>query len=101
MLFHRFSRVIHRPAGPAAAKDIVRKKAPGFSASRYRRQTQTRLIVGGVLILLVVGGGLVWAIYGRAAALTAVSCLVAASAIFGLLWLILSLLERWVKEDEP
>jgi uncharacterized membrane protein len=53
------------------------------------------------LILVLVGGGLVWAIYGRAAALTAIGCLLTAAGLFGLLWLILTLLERWVKEDEP
>jgi hypothetical protein len=50
---------------------------------------------------MIVGGGLVWAIYGRAAALTAIGCLLTVAGLFGLLWLILTLLERWVKEDEP
>ena len=49
----------------------------------------------------MIGGALVWLLYGRAAALAAVSCLVAAAGIGLLLWLILSLLERWVGEDEP
>jgi hypothetical protein len=40
-------------------------------------------------------------IYGRASAITAVACLLAVSSVFGLLWLILALLERWVKDDEP
>lgn len=72
-----------------------------FSSERHRRQTQARLIFGGLVILVIVGGGLVWAVYGRAAALIAVSCLLTVAGLFGLLWLILTLLERWVKEDEP
>lgn len=72
-----------------------------FSLSRYRSQTQARLIAGGLLILLVVGGGLVWAIYGRSAAVMAVLCLLVGAGLFGLLWLLLSLLEIWVKDDEP
>ncbi len=52
------------------------------------------------MVLLVVGGGLVWAIYGRAAAITAVLCLLGAASVFGVLWLILTLLEIWVKEEE-
>jgi uncharacterized membrane protein len=72
-----------------------------FSSERHRHQTQARLIFGGLLILVIVGGGLVWAIYGRAAALTAVGCLLTVAGLFGLLWLILTLLERWVREDEP
>jgi uncharacterized SAM-binding protein YcdF (DUF218 family) len=57
--------------------------------------------VGGLLVLLVVGGGLVWLIYGFTAALTAVLCLLGAAAVFALLWLFLTLLERWVKEEDP
>jgi protein-S-isoprenylcysteine O-methyltransferase Ste14 len=77
------------------------KRRRSFSPDRHRRQTQARLIVGGLLILLGIGGGLVWLIYGRSAAMTAVVCLLAAAGILGLLWLILTLLERWVKEEEP
>lgn len=68
---------------------------------RHRQQTYTRLVVGGLLILGIVGGGLVWLLYGRAAALTAVACLLVPAGLWGLLWLILSLLELWVREDEP
>lgn len=71
-----------------------------FSPDLHRRQTQGRLILVGFLILLVVGGGLVWVFYGPAASITAVLCLLAAAIVFGLLWLILTLLERWVKEDK-
>jgi Na+/melibiose symporter-like transporter len=53
-----------------------------------------------MLVLLVVGGGLVWLFYGRAAAFTAVLCLVGAAAVMALLWLILTLLERWVRDEE-
>jgi membrane protein implicated in regulation of membrane protease activity len=68
---------------------------------RHRRQTYARLVIGGFLILLVVGGGLVWLLYGRAAALTAVACLLIPAGLLGLLWLILTLLELWVGEDDP
>jgi hypothetical protein len=56
--------------------------------------------VGGLLVLLVVGGVLVWLFYGLTAALTAVLCLLGAAAVFALLWLFLTLLEQWVKDDE-
>jgi hypothetical protein len=68
---------------------------------RHRQQTYARLILGGLLILVLLGGGLVWLLYGRAAALTTVACLLMAASLFGLLWLILRVLEIWVKEDEP
>jgi hypothetical protein len=72
---------------------------PSFDPRRHSRQTQSRLVLAGLLIVLVVGGGLVWLFYGRTAALTAVSCILAVGAVFGLLWLFLGLLERWAGED--
>jgi hypothetical protein len=66
----------------------MNRKQRSFTPETHRRQTQIRLIVVGFLILVVVGGGLVWLIYGGAAAITAVLCL---SVVLGL----------WVKEDEP
>jgi hypothetical protein len=68
---------------------------------RHRRQTYARLVIGGFLVLVLGGGGLVWLLYGRAAALTAVACLLAPAGVMGLLWLILVLLELWVGEDAP
>jgi hypothetical protein len=59
-----------------------------------------RLIAGGLAIVVIIGGGLVWALYGLSAAVTAVMCLLAAAGVLGLLWLILTLLESWVKEDD-
>jgi protein-S-isoprenylcysteine O-methyltransferase Ste14 len=79
----------------------LRRRDKEFSVDRHQRQTQNRLIIAGFLILLGVGGGLVWVFYGSTAAVTAVACLLAAAGLFGLLWLILTLLELWVKEDEP
>jgi hypothetical protein len=80
--------------------EVQVKRKQSFSPDRHRRQTQIRLVVGGLLILLIVGGGLVWLIYGSAAALTAVLCLLAGAGVLALLWLILSLLERWIKDDD-
>lgn len=60
-----------------------------------------RLILGGALVLVLVGGGLIWLFYGQSAALVAVSCFLAIVAIGGLLWLILRLMELWVRGDEP
>jgi len=79
----------------------MKGRSSSFQPDRHRRQTQARLLLGGVLVLLAVGGGLVWLFYGPTAALTSVLCLLAPACLFGLLWLILVLVERWVKEDEP
>ena len=64
------------------------------------QQTQGRLIVAGLAILLIVGGGLVWLLYGDAAAVSAVTCLLVAVGLVGLLWLMLAVLEKWVRAGE-
>ena len=71
-----------------------------FDPRRHWQQTQVRLLLGGLVTVAVIGGGLVWALYGLSAAVTAVMCLLAAAGVLGLLWLILTLLEAWVKEDD-
>jgi hypothetical protein len=76
------------------------KKRQSFDPRRHWRQTQVRLLLGGLLVVIVVGGGFVWVLYGRSAALTTVACLLGAAGVMGLLWLLLSLLELWVKEDD-
>lgn len=41
----------------------------------YARTTTARLIAGGLLVLVVVGGALVYAIYGPGALLSALLCI--------------------------
>jgi hypothetical protein len=65
------------------------------------QQTQARLVVAGLALLILVGGGLVWLLYGDVAAISAVSCLLVAAGLVGLLWLILVLLEKWAKAGDP
>ena len=79
----------------------MKTKRRSFDPRRHWGQTQARLIIGGMAVLVIVGGGLVWLLYGAGAAVTAVLCLLAAAGVMGLLWLILFLLELWVKEEEP
>jgi hypothetical protein len=42
---------------------------------RYMRDTQVRLILGGLFLLFVVGDGLIYLIYGPAAAISGLLCL--------------------------
>jgi membrane protein implicated in regulation of membrane protease activity len=41
----------------------------------YARQTNVRLIIGALLILLIVGEGLIFLIYGPAAAVSGLICI--------------------------
>lgn len=56
---------------------------------RYARDTNTRLFIGFLLILFLVGDGLIWIIYGREAAILGVVCLLA--GLFPLLLIALAL----------
>ena len=71
----------------------------GFQPERHRAQTQSRLILGGFAILLVLGGAFIWWAYGGGAALVGVSCLLSFMALFGLLFGILKLMEMWSREE--
>jgi ABC-type uncharacterized transport system permease subunit len=72
---------------------------PPTDLRQQRRQTERRLAVAVVLSLVLLGGGLVGLIYGRGAAILAVSCLSAGCAVFGALWLILTGMEWWATRE--
>lgn len=69
--------------------------------SKYASQTNTRLILGALLVLLVVGVGLVWAIYGIGAAITGLLCigagLLPVLIIIGVLWM----MDYIVRKNRP
>jgi len=62
---------------------------------KHRQRTERRLILGGFVILFVVGGGLVWKLYGVWAALMCVVCLGCGVVLFEGLRLILRVMEAW------
>lgn len=68
---------------------------------KYASQTNTRLILGALLVLLVVGVGLVWAIYGIGAAITGLLCigagLLPVLIIIGVLWM----MDYIVRKNRP
>ncbi len=59
-----------------------------------QRREQRRLLWAVILFLVGVGGATVGLIYGPAAAVTGIVCLLGGVALLGLLWLILILMER-------
>lgn len=66
----------------------------------YARQTNIRLIVGAVLILMIVGEGLIYLFYGIGGAITGFLCI--GSGIIPILLIvgILSLMEWIVKKND-
>jgi hypothetical protein len=57
------------------------------------RRTERSLIIGGLVILFVVGGGLIWLLYGVEQAFIAELCMGGLLAFFGgTYWLILKII---------
>ena len=66
---------------------------------RYASQTTFRAAIGAVLLLFIVGLGLVWLIYGPAAALTGLLCLLGALVPIGLIALVIWGMDWMVKRS--
>jgi hypothetical protein len=64
---------------------------------KYARQTNVRLGAGAVLILLIVGVGLIYLIYGPGAAVTGLICLLAGLSPIVLIVLALAILD-WIQQ---
>ena len=65
---------------------------PPTNMRELHRRTERNLIIGGLVILFVVGGGLIWLLYGIAQALTAELCMGGLLVLFGgAYWLILKI----------
>ena len=65
---------------------------------RYASQTTFRVAAGAVLLLLTIGVGLIWLIYGSSAALTGLLCLLGALIPIGLIALVIWVLDWVVKK---
>jgi hypothetical protein len=68
---------------------------PPTDLRRKGKQTERRLLVLAVLVLVFVGGGLIALIYGPSALLTALPCLLGGAGAIVLLYLLFALAERW------
>ena len=66
----------------------------------FRRREDRRLVFVIMAFLVVVGGLAIGMVYGWGTAGTGVICLVVGAAVFGSLWLILSLIERWLGHEK-
>jgi hypothetical protein len=64
---------------------------------KYARDTNIRLLIGFILLLFIVGGSLIYMIYGVEGAMFGLICLLAGLAPLVLIGLILYLMEWIVK----
>lgn len=68
---------------------------PPTNTRDFRRRMDRNLALSVVIFLVGVGGAAIAAIYGGGAAVLGLTCLGAGAALFGLVWFILTLMERW------
>jgi hypothetical protein len=67
---------------------------PPTNMRELQRRTDRNLILGGLAILFVVGGGLIWLLFGVEQALAAELCMGSLLVLFGgTYWLILKILK--------
>jgi hypothetical protein len=63
----------------------------------YARQTNSRLVFGGVVLLFVLGGGLIYLFYGARAAMLGFICLALGLTPLLIIWLALAFIE-WISK---
>jgi len=73
-------------------------KRRGTDPGHYFRNTEARLVLGFFLLLYLVGGGLIWLLYGSGAALLAVLCMTGGLLLFLLLYGLVTVLGRLAGE---
>ena len=73
---------------------------PPTNMRELHRRTDRNLLIGGLVILFVVGGGLIWLLYGFEQALTAELCMGGLLALFGgAYWLIVKIMKAISDSD--
>ena len=60
----------------------------------YRRQTERRLVIAIIFMLVLIGSVVIGLVYGWPAVFTGLLCLLPGAGIFLLLWIVLSVIER-------
>lgn len=56
---------------------------------RHRTQTDRNLLLGFFAVLFVVGGGLIWLVYGRGAAALGLTCMAMGAVLVGIVTLMM------------
>lgn len=65
---------------------------------KYANQTNVRAFIGFLLLVFLVGDGLIYLIYGKAAAVSGVICILAGLGPLVLIWLALVFIDLIVKK---
>jgi hypothetical protein len=60
----------------------------------YRRQTERRLVIAIVFMLVLIGSVVIGLVYGWPAVATGLLCLLPGAGVFLILWIVLNVIER-------
>ncbi|MBN2394366.1 MAG: hypothetical protein JXR84_26770 [Anaerolineae bacterium] len=60
----------------------------------YRRQTERRLVIAIILVLVLLGSVVIGLVYGWPAVFTGLLCLLPGAGVFLVLWIVLNVIER-------
>lgn len=75
-----------------------KQAAPPTDYRQNRRRQEKNLLYLVIIVLVGVGATLIGLIWGGQAALLGGACLVGGAILIGGLWLLLSLIQKWVDE---
>jgi len=71
----------------------------GSELDKYSKQTNRRLIIGFVLILLIIGDGLIYLLYGKESAIFGLICIGAGFVPIIFIWASLQIVEKIAKKS--
>ncbi|MDA8218027.1 MAG: hypothetical protein M0Z94_10475 [Dehalococcoidales bacterium] len=75
----------------------LKKARDSYQPERHHRRTEQQLVLGGFALVVLVGGALVWFLYGLTPAAIAVAVVLGSGAIFVLLLAVLRALDTWAR----
>lgn len=64
---------------------------------KYTRETNIRIVVGALFLLLIIGSGMIWLFYGAGAAMMGLLCMLAGLIPIALIFLLLNFSDWIVK----
>ena len=73
---------------------------PPTNSRKERAQFNRNLAILVIVVLVVGGGALISLVYGLPAGALGVVCLLGGAGLIGLLWLMFSLIGRWVNPED-
>ena len=77
------------------------RKIPNYRS--HREQTDRNALIGFFILLFIVGGGLIWLLYGNGAAVLGIGCIVVGAGMAAIVMLImfgLQWLSDWLDKRE-